>query len=188
MIAMTMKWQKISLKAIQIKRLVLPFISIQLVQYNWSPSQWPESDNSLRPKSSSDDLRVETAIAWVIKLLIPISICMLLVVLMIKFVFKTRCEEGEGIGSVMTPIDEDQQTNNSDKAIASIINALVFVLVMSTNYCISTFVLVLLWIIRFYKVIMGYLIVSIGFLLLLVWMTTLEEICHEFNISKLIEL
>jgi hypothetical protein len=63
---------------------------------------------------------------------------------MIKFVFKTRCEEGEGIGSVMTPIDEDQQTNNSDKAIASIINALVFVLVMSTNYCISTFVLVLL--------------------------------------------
>jgi hypothetical protein len=65
---------------------------------------------------------------------------------------------------------------------------LVFVLVMSTNYCISTFVLVLLWIIRFYKVIMGYLIVSIGFLLLLVWMTTLEEICHEFNISKLIEL
>jgi hypothetical protein len=160
-----------------------------------SPSQSLESDDSLRPKSSpdtpltsrtssaklvkkSDDLTVETAIASVIKLFIPISICMLLVVLMIKFVCKTRCEEGGGIGSVITPIDEDQQTTNSDKVIASIINALVFVLVMS----ISTFILVLLFILRFYKVIMGYLIVSIGFLLFLVSITTLGEICHEFNI------
>jgi hypothetical protein len=55
---------------------------------------------------------------------------------------------------------------------------LVFVLVMS----ISTFVLVLLFIVRFYKVIMCYLTVSIGFLLFFVSITTLGEICHEFNI------
>jgi hypothetical protein len=112
----------------------------------------------------------------VIQLFIPVTVCMLLVIIILSLV--TAYTKSNGTHLIYTPFNEDASTSSGTKLWMSIANAGIFIGVV----VVMTVVLILLYKCRCYKFIYGWLAFSSLMLLTLFTYLFTSEVFKSFNI------
>ena len=135
-------------------------------------SSSPESMNSAQRSIEEEELKYGAS--HVIKLFIPVSICMLIVVASIgSLQFYTKTNQY----LLYTPFT-DQKADTTTRVWHSFANAFIFLIVI----VVMTFVLILLYTYRFYKVIYGWLVLSSSLLLFLFMFIYLSVVLQKYNL------
>ena len=153
---------------------------LRLVDNERTGSQTDQSPRGRRPSSFDDedeDLEEEElkyGAKHVIKLFIPVSLCMLVVVVTMNTISFYR---STNVYMIYTPFT-DQTVDTGTKIWQSFANAfilLIFIVIM-------TIVLILLYKFRCYKIIHGWLILSSLMMLFLMMFTYLSEVLRAYNV------
>ncbi|XP_053204835.1 presenilin-1-like [Panonychus citri] len=139
-----------------------------------------DADGSSSPGSlasaqrSIEEEELKYGAKHVIKLFIPVSICMLIVIASIgSLQFYTKTNQY----LLYTPFT-DQKADVPTKVWHSFANAFIFLVVI----VVMTFVLILLYTYRFYKVIYGWLVLSSSLLLFLFMFIYLSVVLQKYNL------
>ncbi|XP_076235559.1 presenilin isoform X2 [Calliopsis andreniformis] len=130
--------------------------------------------NRTRNYRDEEEEELKYGAAHVIKLFVPVSLCMLIVVATISSIhFYTT----KGMYLVYTPFHEDSN-ETSTKAWQAVANSLILMSVI----VVMTVILIVLYKYKFYKVIHGWLIISSLLLLSLFSMLYCEQVLKAYNI------
>jgi len=137
--------------------------------------------NTVQPRreviddEEEEEVVLKYGASHVVKLFVPVTICLIFVILSLSFV--TSYTESGGATLVYTPFNEDSQSN-STKLWMSIVNALIFITVV----IVMTIVLIILYKFKFYRVIHGWLAFSSLMLLFFFTYMYISELFKQFNI------
>lgn len=150
---------------------------VQNGRYSWTHDA-PPGDNPLRGGGPNplEEEELKYGAKHVIKLIIPVSLCMLFVVTSINTV--TSLAESNGQYLLYTPF-HDQDVDTGTKVWQSFANALILMSVI----VVMTVLLIVLYKFRCYKVIHGWLIMSSLLLLFMFVYVYAFEVLSSFNVA-----
>ncbi|CAF0708429.1 unnamed protein product [Brachionus calyciflorus] len=123
-----------------------------------------------------DELVLKYGAQHVVKLFIPVTICLLFVIISLSAI--KSYQKSDGAQLIYTPFNEDSQGSSGTKLWMSIANASIFIGVV----VVMTVVLIVLYKFRFYRVIHGWLAFSSLMLLFLFTFMFITEFFKQFNI------
>lgn len=134
----------------------------------------PEPEPDL--DEEDDEIVLKYGAKHVIKLFIPVTICLVFVIISLSLI-KSYQQSG-GAHLIYTPFDESQTTSGGTKLWMSIANASIFIGVV----VIMTIVLILLYKFKCYKIIHGWLAFSSLMLLFFFTYMFISELFKQFNL------
>lgn len=147
---------------------------------NQDPSRSPNrrqprqnNQEEQRPLSNGHEEILKYGASHVVKLFVPVSLCMLIVILTIKL---TTSYTPGGATWAYTPFAEDKSTN-TERILFSLANTLIFMAFVIT----ATIILIVLYKFRCYKVIHGWLIMTTLMLLFFFLYSYLGSISNALN-------
>lgn len=126
-------------------------------------------------QTEDDEIVLKYGASHVVKLFVPVTICLLFVIISLSLV--TSYQESGGATLVYTPFNEDSQSSGT-KLWMSIANASIFISVV----IVMTIVLIALYKYKCYKIIHGWLAFSSLMLLFFFTYLYISELFKQFNI------
>ncbi|GMT32767.1 hypothetical protein PFISCL1PPCAC_24064, partial [Pristionchus fissidentatus] len=137
--------------------------STSRAQYSNSIEMESDRDRSARSaptrqtqsQEGEDEMELKYGAEHVIRLFVPVSICMALVIITMKMI-KYYSLADPNMGFVYTPFHTDSDDDTSTRFLSGLGNALIMICII----VVMTFGLILLYKYKFYKVIHGWLIMS----------------------------
>lgn len=153
-----------------------PPAAIIEVQLPARPANTTASSQPQTPTQESDEEEIvlKYGAGHVVKLFVPVTICLLFVIISLSFV--TSYQESGGATLVYTPFNEQSQSNTT-KLWMSIANASIFISVV----IVMTIVLIVLYKFKCYRIIHGWLAFSSLMLLFFFTYMYISELFKQFN-------
>lgn len=151
---------------------------INSVQVPPPPEQFANSteSNEENIEELEDELVLKYGAQHVIKLFIPVTICLLFVIISLSLI--TSYQKSGGATLLYTPFNEESQQSSGTKLWMSIANASIFICVV----VVMTVVLILLYKFRCYKIIHAWLAFSSLMLLFFFTYMFIGELFKQFNV------
>lgn len=143
---------------------------------NTNESQPSAPNPQPEPDEEDDEIVLKYGAKHVVKLFIPVTICLVFVIISLSLI-KSYQQSG-GAHLIYTPFDESQSTSGGTKLWMSIANASIFIGVV----VIMTIVLILLYKFKCYKIIHGWLAFSSLMLLFFFTYMFISELFKQFNL------
>lgn len=134
----------------------------------------PQVPHATEENDEEDEIVLKYGAGHVVKLFVPVTICLIFVILSLSFV--TSYQDGGGATLLYTPFNEQTESNGT-KLWMSIANASIFISVV----IVMTVVLILLYKFKCYRIIHGWLAFSSLMLLFFFTYMYISEIFKQFN-------